>query len=330
MVERSTTPSGAPRCAPSASPRPRPTAPRSPRGATASGSRGAGRALEAAARGRADGAVLGRADGRGHRSRLRCSRCMDLNSLYRLQLGRQERQRRRVGGAAGRGLRAAAASACRPRRCRAAGSAARLLRLLPRAADGDDLVVFDPEDQGRARALRLPAPVRARPPLHRRLLPRARRRGGPRRLRAADRHGRARGHERISTACRAGRLQRGATSRTAWPSRPPRASPSSCTAASWASWGCRSARAGATRWGYPACPDLESPRARARPAGRAGHGDGHRADLARTRSCPSSRPWRWSCTTPTRSTSRHGVPSARRHAKPCSEHRLAGHNDLSR
>ena len=62
----------------------------------------------------------------------------------------------------------------------------------PCNADGNGLVVFDPENAGsRARAARLPAPAAPRPHLPDRLLPAARL-GGARRRRAAGGDGRAR------------------------------------------------------------------------------------------------------------------------------------------
>ena len=71
------------------------------------------------------------------------------------------------------------------------------LGYFPCAADGNELVVFDPEDpRARAGAAGLPAPAQARPDLPHRLLPAARRARSrrARRRRPAGRHGRPRGH----------------------------------------------------------------------------------------------------------------------------------------
>ena len=67
------------------------------------------------------------------------------------------------------------------------------LGYFPCNAEGNELIVFDPErPRARARAARLPAPAQARPHLPRRLLPPARL-GRARRGRAAGRHRRPRG-----------------------------------------------------------------------------------------------------------------------------------------
>ena len=81
------------------------------------------------------------------------------------------------------------------------------LGYFPAAADGNELVIFDPEDHdARDRAPRLPAPAQARPHLPDRLLPAARL-WRARRRRSAGRHRRPRGH-RTDRAARARRRVR--------------------------------------------------------------------------------------------------------------------------
>ena len=85
-----------------------------------------------------------------------------------------------------------------------------LLGYFPCNADGNELVIFDPEDpRARARAARLPAPAQARPDLPGRLLPPARQRRA-RRRRAAGGHGRLRGHRADRPSWSGGRVRRAA------------------------------------------------------------------------------------------------------------------------
>ena len=134
----------------------------------------------------------------------------------------------------------------------ASARAARLLPVLLRGQRHRRARPGGPRD--RDRALHVPAPAQGRPPVPGRLLPaqgvrRARRR------RAADRHGRLRGHRADGPARGRRASSPSSSSSTASACRPPRASPSGCTGACATTSGSTSARAAATPGATRPCPD---------------------------------------------------------------------------
>ena len=134
------------------------------------------------------------------------------------------------------------------------------LGYFPCNSDGNELVVFDPENpERRARAPRLPAPAEARPDLPRRLLPAARLRR-TRRRRPAGRHRRRRG-DRADGPARAPKARSpSSTTSTGSACSRPRAWPSGCTRRCAASSRSRSTRAAATPGATP--PARTSPSTR--------------------------------------------------------------------
>ena len=176
-----------------------------------------------------------------------CSSSTGAGAASRARSGRLRAARTSSRGSSGCG---ASRTTCTRARCSATSRATR---------DGNELIVWDPEDfdpatLARARATRLPAPAHARPDLPRGLLPPASRVQRAGRGRAPGGHRRRRGHRADGQARGRRRVRRAAVRPR--PRRPDRRGHGRVAALEVrAELGIGAAQGRRYSWGYPACPE---------------------------------------------------------------------------